>query len=174
MAEKTINEISRDARELYKKAQEAAQRDNTDYAIALFNQMLEKEPAFYDGRKALRTEQFKKAGSGGGFFKKMMSSAGSSPLWLPRRNSLCAQPGRVIGQPASKILNSGPAWFEQVIKLLSRPPNPWNYHALPFCLTKRSLKIRLRRQRLWSIEFYAAGSRRSRACQPGRTRLSAT
>src|SRR5271170_6513905 len=80
MAEKNINEISRDARLLFTKANEAAQRENTDYAISLFNQVLEKEPAFYDGRKALREAQFRKAGGGGtGFFKKMMSGAGSSP-----------------------------------------------------------------------------------------------
>ena len=47
----------------------------------LFSQVLEKEPAFYECRKALRAAQFKKAGDGGGsgFFKKMMSGAGSSP-----------------------------------------------------------------------------------------------
>ncbi|HEY1790584.1 MAG TPA: hypothetical protein VGJ73_20720, partial [Verrucomicrobiae bacterium] len=75
MAEKSINEISREARVLYTKAQEAAQRENIDYAIALYNQVLEKEPGFFDCRKALRTEQFKKAGTGGGFFKKMLSGA---------------------------------------------------------------------------------------------------
>ena len=42
MAEKNINEISREARLLYTKANEAAQRENVDYAIALYNQVLEK------------------------------------------------------------------------------------------------------------------------------------
>src|ERR1700679_327183 len=80
MAEKTVNEISRDARTLFTKGVEAAQRENGDYAIDLFNQVLAKEPAFFDCRKALRAAQFKKAGEGGGgFFKKMMSGAGSSP-----------------------------------------------------------------------------------------------
>ena len=54
MAEKNINEISRDARTLFTKGVEAAQRENVDYAIDLFNQVLAKEPAFYDCRKALR------------------------------------------------------------------------------------------------------------------------
>jgi len=36
MAEKSINEISREARILYTKATEAAQRENLDYAIDLF------------------------------------------------------------------------------------------------------------------------------------------
>ena len=72
MAEKTQNEIARESRSLFEKGVEAARRENTDYAIALFNQVLEKEPAFFDCRKALRAAQFKKAGAGGGggFFKK--------------------------------------------------------------------------------------------------------
>ena len=79
MAEKNINEISREARMLFTKANEAAQRENLDYAIALFNQVLEKEPAFFECRKLLRAAQFKKAGAGKGFFKKMLSGASSSP-----------------------------------------------------------------------------------------------
>ena len=91
MAEKTVNEISREARLLFVKGNEAAQRDNTDYAISLFNQVLEKEPAFYDCRKALREAQFRKAGSGGtGFFKKMISGAARHRKW-PRRNWLWAK-----------------------------------------------------------------------------------
>jgi tetratricopeptide (TPR) repeat protein len=108
MAEKNINEISREARVLYTKAQEAGQRDNTDYAIALYNQVLEKEPGFFDCRKALRAEQFKKAGSGGGFFKKMLSGAGSSPLVAKGQLALRSNPAGalVIGE---QILNSDPS-----------------------------------------------------------------
>jgi tetratricopeptide (TPR) repeat protein len=108
MAEKSINEISRDARMLYTKAQEASQRENTDYAIALYNQVLEKEPAFFEGRKALRAEQFKKAGSGGGgFFKKMLSGAGSSPLIAKGQLALRANPANALAI-AEQILNSDP------------------------------------------------------------------
>ena len=35
MAEKSINEVSREARLLFTKANEAAQRENVDYAITL-------------------------------------------------------------------------------------------------------------------------------------------
>jgi tetratricopeptide (TPR) repeat protein len=108
MAEKNINEISRDARLLFTKANEAAQRENTDYAIALFNQVLEKEPAFYDCRKALRAAQFKKAGSsGGGFFKKMMSGAGSSPQIAKAKMVLGKNPGEAMAI-AEQILNGDP------------------------------------------------------------------
>ena len=43
MPEKTINEIAPDMRRLHTKAVEAAQRDNTDYAITLYCQILERE-----------------------------------------------------------------------------------------------------------------------------------
>lgn len=107
MAEKSISEISRDARTLYTKAQEAAQRENTDYAIALFNQVLEKEPGFIEGRKALRAEQFKKAGASGGFFKKMLNSASSSPLVAKGQLALRSNPATALGI-AEQILNSDP------------------------------------------------------------------
>jgi tetratricopeptide (TPR) repeat protein len=107
MAEKSINEISREARTLYTKAQEASQRDNTDYALALYQQVLEKEPGFFDGRKALRTEQFKKAGSGGGFFKKMMSGASSSPLVAKAQLALRSNPAGAL-VIAEQILSSDP------------------------------------------------------------------
>jgi tetratricopeptide (TPR) repeat protein len=107
MAEKTINEISREARVLFTKAQEAGQRENTDYAIALYNQVLEKEPGFFDCRKALRAEQFKKAGSGGGFFKKMLSGAGSSPLVAKGQLALRSNPAGALAI-AEQILNSDP------------------------------------------------------------------
>ncbi len=108
MAEKTVNEISREARLLFTKGSEAAQRENTDYAIGLFNQVLEKEPAFYDCRKALRAAQFKKAGSGGtGFFKKMMSGAGSSPQVAKAKMALGKNPGEAMAI-AEQILNGDP------------------------------------------------------------------
>jgi tetratricopeptide (TPR) repeat protein len=108
MAEKSINEISRDARMLFTKANEAAQRENLDYAIALFSQVLEKEPGFYDCRKALRAAQFKKAGSGGsGFFKKMLSGAGSSPQVAKAKMALGKNPAEAMAI-AEQILTGDP------------------------------------------------------------------
>jgi len=107
MAEKDINEISRDARILFNKANEAVQRENFDYAIALFNQVLEKEPGFFEGRKALREIQFRKAGSGGGFFKKMLSGASSSPLVAKGQIALRGNPANAL-VIAEQILNSDP------------------------------------------------------------------
>lgn len=109
MAEKNVNEISREARLLFVKGTEAAQRENVDYAINLFHQVLEKEPAFYDGRKALRAAQIRKTGGGGGgFFKKMLSGAGSSPLVAKGQMTLRSNPAGALAI-AEQILDSDPA-----------------------------------------------------------------
>jgi tetratricopeptide (TPR) repeat protein len=108
MAEKTINEIPREPRLLFVKASEAMQRENVDYAIALFNQVLEKEPAFFDCRKALRAAQFQKAGSkSGGFFKKMLSGAGSSPQIAKAKMALGKNPAEAMAI-AEQVLNGDP------------------------------------------------------------------
>ncbi len=106
MAEKNINEISPDVRRLHAKAAEAAQRDNWDYAVTLFCQVLEKEPGFFDGRRALRIAQAKKgAGTSTGFFKKMMSSAGSSPQIAKAKMVLGKNPAEAM-VIAEQVLNS--------------------------------------------------------------------
>ncbi len=69
MAEKVLNDLSRDLRPLFTKGNDALQRENFDYAIDLFTHVLAKEPRVFECRKALRTAQLRKAGSGGGFFK---------------------------------------------------------------------------------------------------------
>jgi len=107
MAEKGINEISREARLLYVKANEAMQRENIDYGIALFNQVLEKEPGFFECRKTLRAAQIQKTGGGGGFFKKMWSGAGSSPLVAKAQLALRRNPAEALAI-AEQILNGDP------------------------------------------------------------------
>jgi tetratricopeptide (TPR) repeat protein len=107
MAEKEISDISRDARVLFNKANEAAQRDNLDYAIALYNQVLEKEPGFFECRKLLRELQLKKTGGGGGFFKKMLSGASSSPLVAKGQIAVRTNPASALAI-AEQILNTDP------------------------------------------------------------------
>ena len=107
MAEKTINELPRELRGLYTKGNDALQRDNFDYAIDLFNQILIKEPAQFDVRRALRQAQLKKAGAGKGFFKKMLSTAGSSPLVAKANVILSKNPAEAL-QIAEQILNNDP------------------------------------------------------------------
>lgn len=109
MAEKSINDISRDLRLLFQKGSDALARENTDYALDLFQQVLEREPAFFDCRKALRAAQIKKTGGGGGgFFKKVFSSAGSSPLLAKAQLALHRNPAEALPL-AEQILNGDPA-----------------------------------------------------------------
>src|ERR1017187_9506784 len=108
MAEKNLNEISRDARALFAKGTEALAGDNYDYAITLLNQSLEKEPGFYDCRKTLRDAQFRKLGGGGtGIFKKMWSGASSSPQVAKAKMALSKNPAEAIAI-AEQILNGDP------------------------------------------------------------------
>lgn len=107
MAEKTPSEITRDVRVLYQKGNDALSRDNLDYAINLFNQVLEKEPGLVDCRKALRAAQVKKAGKSGGLFKKFLSSASSSPLVAKGQIALRRNPAEAL-QIAEQILNHDP------------------------------------------------------------------
>src|SRR3974390_1159836 len=80
MPEKSVNDLPRDLRPLHTKGMDALQRENWDYAIALFMQILEKEPQAFDSRRALREAQMGKSGAKGGFFKRALSSASSSPM----------------------------------------------------------------------------------------------
>ena len=107
MAEKSLNELPRELRMLFTKGSDALQRENLDYAIDLFNQILAKEPGMYDCRKALRTAQMRKAGKGGGFFKKMMSSASSSPMVAKGHMALGKDPAEAL-RIAEQILNGDP------------------------------------------------------------------
>ncbi len=108
MAEKNVNEMPPDTRRLYTKATEAAQRDNYDYAIALYCQILEREPTFFECRKALRATQFKKAGgASSGFFKKMLSGAGSSPQIAKGQIALRNNPASALAI-AEQVLNGDP------------------------------------------------------------------
>jgi tetratricopeptide (TPR) repeat protein len=107
MAEKNINEVPREARLLFVKANEAAQRENLDYAIALFNQVLEKEPGFFDCRKALRAAQIQKAGSGRGFLKKMWGNASSQPQVAKAMMAMGKNPAEAMAI-AEEILNGDP------------------------------------------------------------------
>lgn len=106
MAEKTLNELPRELRQLFTKGNDALSRENFDYANELFSQILVREPANFDVRKALRTSQLKKAGGkSGGLFKKMLSNASSSPLVAKAQLALHKDPAEAL-QIAEQILNS--------------------------------------------------------------------
>src|SRR5258708_39941853 len=104
MPEKSLNDLPRDLRMLYTKGSDALQRENFDYAIELFTQILIKEPYVFECRKSLRIAQGKKSGSGGGFFKRAFSSASSSPMGAKGQMALRKSPLEAL-QIAEQILN---------------------------------------------------------------------
>ncbi|HXF10931.1 MAG TPA: tetratricopeptide repeat protein [Desulfuromonadaceae bacterium] len=109
MADKSVNEVGGETRKLFVKGADALARENTDYALALLAQALDQDPAFYDCRKALRDAQQRKAGgSSGGFFKKMLSGAGSSPQVAKAQMTLRSNPGAAMSI-AEQILNADPS-----------------------------------------------------------------
>ena len=55
--EKSPTAVPRPLREQYEKGIAALQRQNFDYAVAIFDQVLQKEPGFYACREALRAAQ---------------------------------------------------------------------------------------------------------------------
>jgi tetratricopeptide (TPR) repeat protein len=106
MPEKTINDIPRELRPLFTKGNDALARENFDYAIALFTQVLSREPAIFECRKALRSAQQGKTNAGSsGFFKKMLSSAGSSPQIAKAQMALRSNPAEALAV-AEQVLNS--------------------------------------------------------------------
>src|SRR5437667_5254752 len=107
MPEKNLSELPKDLRDLYQKGSVALQRQNFEYAIAIFNQVLQREPGFFEGRQALRAAQFKKAGGSTNFLKKVLGGASSSPLLAKAQMSLRKAPLEAI-QIAEQILNGDP------------------------------------------------------------------
>src|SRR5437867_5618416 len=107
MPEKSLSAIARPLREQYEKGLAAIQRKNLDYAIAIFTQVLQQEPAFYACREALRAAQFKRSGRKGGLLKKVFGSASSSPLLAKGQIALRANPVEAISI-AEQILNADP------------------------------------------------------------------
>ena len=103
----SLNDLPRDLRVLFTRGSDALQRDNFDYAIDLFNQVLNREPGLYECRKLLRTAQLKKAGSRGGFMKKMWSSASSQPMVVKGQVALRKDPREAL-LIAEGILNGDP------------------------------------------------------------------
>lgn len=109
MPEKTINEVSRAWRDLFEKGSAALARQNFDYAIDIFNQILQKEPAFYDCRASLRAAQYKRAaGARQGFFKKAFGKASFGPLLAKGQIVVRSNPVEALSI-AEQILNSDPS-----------------------------------------------------------------
>lgn len=113
MPEKSLSDIPREVRPLFTKANDALGRENFDYAIDLLMQVIGRAPEVVEVRKALRkAQQGKAAAKGGGFFKKVFSSAGSAPQIAKAQLALNSNPLEAM-TIAEQVLNSdaksGPA-----------------------------------------------------------------
>jgi len=85
----------------------AYQRQNLDYAISLFLQVLQHEPSFYECREALRAAQFKRAGVSTSFFKKAFGAVSHSPTIAKGQLALRSNPVEAI-HIAEQVLNNDP------------------------------------------------------------------
>ncbi len=75
MPEKSVNELRANVREIHEKGIAALQKNNLDYAIELFMQVLRQEPGCFDTRQALRATQHRRSGNkSGGLFKKFLGA----------------------------------------------------------------------------------------------------
>jgi tetratricopeptide (TPR) repeat protein len=107
MPEKTLSEVPRELRELYQKGSTALVRQNFDYALAIFQQVLQKEPGFFDCRQSLRAAQFKKAGNSTSFFKRVLGNASSSPLIAKAQMAIRKSPLEAL-QVLEQVLSGDP------------------------------------------------------------------
>ena len=109
MPEKSFNELAPSWRDLYDKGRAAFEKNNLDYAITIFNQILEKEPGFFDCRQALRAAQYKKAEtSSGGFLKKAFGKATSTGPLLAKGQLALRNNALEAITIAEQILNQDP------------------------------------------------------------------
>ncbi len=107
MPEKNTSEIPRDVRDLFEKGNAAVQRENWEYGFLFYLQALQKEPGFFECRQALRAAQIAKAGRTTSFFKKIVGTAGSSPLIAKAQLSVRKSPLDAIAT-CEQILNTDP------------------------------------------------------------------
>ena len=95
MAEITVENLDRRARELYNKALAALERNNADYAVEMFMQCLVIAPNFTQGRKFLRAAQLKRAETLSSF-KKMFASAKVAPTIGKAKMALSKNPAEAM------------------------------------------------------------------------------
>ena len=148
MAEKNISEVSPDVRGLFQKGTEALERRNVDYALTLFQQALQREPSFFDCRKALRAAQFTKAGGSGGtsFFRKVLSGASTSPQMVKAQMALRNSPEEAL-VAIEQVLNSDPT-APPLTRLSPKPRWRWNCPRPPSCRWRSFTRTR-RTTRRW-------------------------
>jgi tetratricopeptide (TPR) repeat protein len=107
MAERTIEDIDRKARDLILKGRDAADRANYDYAISLLTNALTIEPDFLPARKLLRGVQTKKFQKSGGMFKRAAVAARYSAQLMMAKSQVQKKPAEVM-KFAEEVLSEDP------------------------------------------------------------------
>ncbi|MBI5829636.1 MAG: tetratricopeptide repeat protein, partial [Chloroflexi bacterium] len=106
MAVKPLDELPDLGRQLYKKANDAVNRQIYGYAIDLLNQILEMEPSFLDGRKLLRGVQWRQF-QGMGTIKQKMAGMSSAGAAMKAQGTLKKNPAQAMVE-AERVLNGDP------------------------------------------------------------------
>lgn len=107
MAEKKASDIIGNIRINYDRAHQAIRRDNFDYAIELLADLLKKDTSNIDVRMSLREAALKKAEKKGGFFNKMLSTAGGGHHLAKAQLALKNDPQEALAE-AERMLVSDP------------------------------------------------------------------
>jgi len=108
MAEISLDEAPRKARDLYEKAMAAMERDNLDYAMDMFLSALEIEPRLLKARKFLRAAAVKKfKAKGGGAVTHMISSLTSLPATMGLPSQIKKDPAQGL-KAAEKLMRKDP------------------------------------------------------------------
>jgi len=115
--DKTIQEISKTAKDFYEKWRIAVERKNYEDAIHFLGACLEKEPGFLQGRKLLRVAQLRRT-QGGGAISRIFGSMGGAPALAKAMANLRKDPAKAL-QAAEKALESNPSNV-QALRLASQ------------------------------------------------------
>ena len=107
MAEKKASDIIGNIRINYDRALQAIRRENFDYAIELLSDLLKKDPSNFDVRFALREAALKKSEKKGGFFNKMLNTAGGGHHLAKAQLALKNDPNEALAE-AEQMLVSDP------------------------------------------------------------------
>ena len=108
MAEVKLEDVPRRLRDSFTKALSAFERDNLDYAISMFEAVLEQEPRLLEARKYLRAAEVKKfTAGGGGAAKHTTALLGNLPGVLAVQMSLKKKPEEALKR-AEKLLKVDP------------------------------------------------------------------
>jgi tetratricopeptide (TPR) repeat protein len=107
MPEKKASDIVGNIRINYDRALQAIRRDNFDYAIELLGDLLKKDPSNFDVRMQLRKAALEKSEKKGGFFKKVLSTAGGGHHLAKAQLALNSNPLEALHE-AEKMLVADP------------------------------------------------------------------